>query len=77
VAHARTLPVPEVLAEYRWAHARLLEAVEACAETDFDDPGRFPSMEGKTLAAVLPGQCWGHHRQHLPQLAAFAERLAR
>jgi hypothetical protein len=66
-----------VLAEYRWAHTRLLEAVEACAETDFDDPGRFPSMEGKTLGAVLPGQCWGHHREHLPQLAALAERLAR
>jgi hypothetical protein len=76
VAHARTLPVADVLAEYRWAHARLVEAVAACAETDFDDPARFASMERKTLAAVLPGQCWGHHREHLPQLAAFAQGLA-
>jgi hypothetical protein len=73
VAYARTLPVEEVLAEHRWAHDRLVEAVEACAEGDFEDPNRFPSMRGKTLLAVLPGQCWGHHRDHLRQLEAFAQ----
>ena len=72
VAHARTLPVEEVLAEHRWAHDRLVAAVEACAEADFEDPDRFPSMKGKTLLAVLPGQCWGHHRDHLRQLESFA-----
>jgi hypothetical protein len=74
VARARTLPVEAVLAEFRWAHHRLVEAVEACDEGDFDDPGRYPSFEGRTMVAVLPGQCWGHHREHLPQLIAFANR---
>lgn len=69
VDHARTLPVEDVLAEFRWAHNRLVEAVEGCEEADLTDPNRFPSMKGKTLLAVLPDQCWGHHGEHLPQLA--------
>jgi hypothetical protein len=74
VTHARTLPVDEVLAEFQWAHDRLVEAVEACDEGDFDDPDRLPSFDGRTLLAVLPGQCWAHHREHLRQLRAFARR---
>jgi DinB family protein len=77
VAHARTLPVEEVLAEFRWAHDRLVEAVEACVEADFEDPKRFPSFKGKTLVAILPDQCWGHHREHLSRLEAFAQAPAR
>jgi hypothetical protein len=76
VAHARKLPVGEVLAEFRWAHDRLLQAAEACADADFEDPQRFPSLKGKTLVAVLPNQCWGHHREHLPALESFAAGLA-
>jgi hypothetical protein len=74
VAHARSLPVEDTLAEFRWAHDRLVAAVDLCQEPDFEDPGRFPSFEGRTLAEVLPGQCWGHHREHLSQLRRFAER---
>jgi hypothetical protein len=74
VAHARTLPVDDVLAEFRWAHDRLVEATEACEEADFEDPNRLPFTKGKTLLAILPGQCWGHHRQHLPQIQEFARK---
>ena len=74
VAHARTRAVEQVLAEFRWAHDRLVEAVDACKEADFEDPSRFASFKGKTLLAILPNQCWGHHREHLPPLKAFAER---
>ncbi|HEV8143441.1 MAG TPA: DinB family protein [Methylomirabilota bacterium] len=76
VAHARTLRVEAVLAEFRWAHDRLVEAVEACVEADFEDPSRFPSFKGKTLLAVLPNQCWGHHREHLRQLEPFARKIS-
>jgi len=75
VAHARTKPLQDTLTEYRWAHQQMIEAVEACAEADLEDPNRFPSLKGKTLLAILPGQCMGHHREHLPQLKAFAQRL--
>jgi len=74
VAHARTLPVEAVLTEFRWAHNRLMEAVEACQESDFEDPLRFPFCKGKTLLSILPGQCWGHHREHVPQLARMSTR---
>ena len=30
--------------------------------------GCSPEWVGRTLAAVLPDQCWGHHREHLRQL---------
>lgn len=76
VAYARTRPVEEVLAEFRWAHHRLVEAVEACVESDFQDPDRFPSMKGKTLLAILPNQCQGHHREHLRQLEPFARKIS-
>jgi hypothetical protein len=74
VAHARTLPVDDVLSEFRWAHERLVKATEACEEADFEDTGRLPFTKGKTLLAILPGQCWGHHRQHLPQIQEFARK---
>jgi hypothetical protein len=74
VAYARQQPLQATLDEYRWAHGRMIEAVEACAEGELEDPDRFPSLNGKTLMAILPGQCMGHHREHLPQLRAFAER---
>jgi hypothetical protein len=76
VAHARTQPVEAVLTEFRWAHDRLVKAVEACVEADFDDPDRFPSFKGKTLLAILPDQCQGHHREHLRQLEPFARRIS-
>jgi DinB superfamily len=76
VAYARTQTVDEVLAEFRWAHDRLVEAVEACVEADFEDPNRFPSMKGKTLLAILPDQCQGHHREHLRQLEPFARKIS-
>ena len=76
VAHARTRTVDAVLAEFRWAHDRLVEAVAACEEADLEDPNRLPFTKGKTLLAILPGQCWGHHREHLRQIREFARRLA-
>jgi hypothetical protein len=74
VAYARTLPVDAVLADFHWAHDRLVAAVEASAEADLEDPDGFPSLKGKTLLRILPNQCWGHHRGHTVQLEAFAAR---
>ena len=76
VERARTMPVDAVLADFRGAHERLVEAVESCDERDLEDPARFPSLEGRSLVSVLPGQCWRHHREHLPHLQAVARRGA-
>ena len=72
VDRARSMSVDEVVAEFRWAHERLVEGVVAGTEDDFEDPRAFPSLEGRSLLSVLPGQCWGHHREHLPHLEAVA-----
>ena len=73
VAYARQQPLDAVLDEFRWAHHRLVEAVAACEEADFDDPARLPSMLGKRLSVVLPNQCWCHHREHLPQVVDWLD----
>jgi uncharacterized protein (TIGR03083 family) len=72
VERARRRPVEDILAEFRWAHDRLVEAVETCSESDLTDPDRFPSFEGRSVIDALPGQCWGHHREHLVQMERFA-----
>ena len=41
VAHARTQRIEDVLAEFQRAHQRLVEAVEACVEADFEVPVAF------------------------------------
>jgi hypothetical protein len=38
--------------------------------------GPHDEVKGKTLLSILPGQCWGHHREHLRQIREFARRLA-
>jgi uncharacterized protein (TIGR03083 family) len=77
VEFARTRPLDDVLTEFRWAHHRLVEAVEACPPEELDDPLRFPQFGGRSLAEILPSQCWNHHRQHLPELADWVRRLDR
>jgi uncharacterized protein (TIGR03083 family) len=73
VAYARTQSLEWVLNELAWGHNRLVEAVEACTDADLDDPSLFPSMNGKSFAAILPGQCWSHHRDHLVQIQAWLQ----
>ncbi|HEX2194192.1 MAG TPA: maleylpyruvate isomerase N-terminal domain-containing protein [Candidatus Limnocylindria bacterium] len=68
VAYWRTRPVEETLSEYRWAHQRLVEAVQACPEEAFEDPSRLPVIKGKPLEQVISDQCQGHHAEHLAQI---------
>jgi hypothetical protein len=75
VAHARTLPVEQVLAEFEWAHDRLVAAVAACTDAQLFEPARLPFTQERTLFGLLPGQCWRHHRDHLAQLDSFAASL--
>lgn len=74
VGYARTQSLDWVLNELAWAHKRLVQAVEACTDADLDDPSGFPSMNGKSFAAILPNQCWTHHRDHLAQIQEWLDR---
>ena len=71
INHARTQSLDWVLDELAYGHRRLVEAVEACTDADLEDPNRFRSMEGRSFAAVLPNQCWEHHRRHLAEIEAW------
>jgi Mycothiol maleylpyruvate isomerase N-terminal domain len=77
VDFARTRSVEDAVAEFEWAHHRLVEAVAACPDGALDDPQRFPRFGGRSLAEILPGQCWSHHRQHLPELESWVHTLSR
>lgn len=76
VEHARRIPLEAVVEEFTWAHQRLVAAAEACSEAAFDDRHRFTALDGRSLADVIKGDCWGHHRQHLPDLIEGVDRLA-
>jgi hypothetical protein len=76
VAWGRRQTLESVLTQFAEAHDRLVAAVEACSETDLDDPGRFPWVsDGRTLAAILPNQCWAHHREHLADVERWRASL--
>jgi hypothetical protein len=76
VARARRQPVNVVLEDFATAHHRLVAAVEACADDEFEDPGRFASFNGRSLASVLPNQCWAHYAQHLPDILRWRDASA-
>jgi uncharacterized damage-inducible protein DinB len=76
VASARRQTLESVLTDYAEAHYRLVRAVEECSEADLDGAGRFPWInDSRTLADVLPNQCWHHHREHLPDVVRWRETV--
>jgi DinB superfamily len=76
VAWARRQTLDSILTGYTDAHDRLVRAVEACSDADLDEPGRFPWVgPERSLAEILPGQCWGHHREHRPDLERWRATL--
>jgi hypothetical protein len=34
-------------------------------------------VDGRSLASVLPNQCWAHYAQHLPDILRWRNTLAR
>jgi hypothetical protein len=71
VAEAANVPPEELLARSRDAHAALVAAVEACPEEALHDAGRWESSEGRSVAEIIPGQCFGHYAGHAPDLRAW------
>jgi hypothetical protein len=76
VARARRQPVDAVLEDFATAHYRLVAAVEACDDDEFEDLARFASFDGRSLASVLPNQCWAHYAQHLPDILRWCAASA-
>lgn len=74
VAYARQQPLDVVLDEFRGSHQRLVEAVDRCSDADFEDRARVPSFNGRSIASVLPNQCWAHYAQHLPDIQRWLAR---
>ena len=78
VGHARLQPLQAVLDEFSGSHHHLVEAVERCSDPDFEDPTRFAFCNGRSLASVMPNQCWAHYEQHLPDIRRWrADRQER
>ncbi len=71
VGRARLQPLQAVLDEFSGSHHRLVGAVERCSDADFEDPSRFAFCNGRSLASVLPNQCWAHYEQHLPDIRSW------
>jgi uncharacterized protein (TIGR03083 family) len=61
-----------VLGEERQVYAQLVDALEALADEDFDDPSRFAQMPAEWRPwQVFAGSTYGHYEQHLPAMHAW------
>lgn len=73
---ARARPWAQVHAEWRAGFERLLELAEAVPEADLLAPGRYPWLEGHSLALILDASR-EHHDEHMGiVLAALGGRDA-
>lgn len=66
----------EILDDSRLMFARMAAIVEMMPEEDLNDPARFPSLEGQSLAeAILTGAYFSHlHEEHEPAIRAWLDR---
>ena len=68
VAHWRDRRLVELLEEERVAFAALVDEVRFLPDNALRDVTRFPFINGRSLAAVLPNNSYAHYEMHLPQL---------
>jgi hypothetical protein len=65
----RDLDAGEVRAFEAAAFERLVAAVDAASDEDLFAAGRYPWLEGETLAAAVGWDSTKHYPEHLPHLA--------
>lgn len=71
--HARTLH--DVLGEAREVYPRLIEAIEALAEEDINDPARFHDMPSEWQPwSLIANNTYEHYQAHVPSIRAWLEQ---
>jgi len=70
VAQGRDRLLGEVIGDSRETFARLAGIVQRLPDDAFADPGRFPTLDGMSLAeCIVEGRWFGHFREeHLPDV---------
>jgi hypothetical protein len=70
--HYRSKPWPQVYADWRTSYLDFIKLAEAVPEADLLAAGRYPWLEGYTLADVLDG-AREHHAEHREWLTEWLE----
>lgn len=65
VATLDGLPAADVLTRERQDYERLLSAIQALSDVELAEPW---SPGGRSILAILPGQCYAHYATHLPAI---------
>ena len=67
-------PLPEVLDDFRAAHARMLETVSAMSESDLTDPHRFDWWDGEPIWTSIADNSYEHEREHIELIREWLKK---
>jgi hypothetical protein len=67
----KTLPLDEVLADFRTSYRHILDIVQAMPEEDLMRPHRFAWTKGEPLWKAIAGDTYEHYQEHIAQIQVW------
>ena len=64
----KSLPLDEVLSDFRTTHQHIMDIVQAMPEEDLISPHRFAWSKGEPLWQAIAGDTYEHYREHIEQI---------
>ena len=64
----KSLPLDEVLTDFRTTHRQLIGFIQAMPESDLVNPDRFAWTQGEPLWKAIAGDTYEHYQEHLAQI---------
>ena len=64
----KSLPLDEVLSDFRTTHQHIMDIVQAMPEEDLISPHRFAWSKGEPLWQVIAGDTYEHYQEHIEQI---------
>ena len=64
----KSLPLDEVLSDFRTTHQHIMDIVQAMPEEDLMSPHRFAWSKGEPLWQAIAGDTYEHYREHIEQI---------
>ena len=64
----KSLPLDEVLSDFRTTYQQILNIVQAMPEEDLISPHRFAWSQGEPLWQSIAGDTYEHYQEHIEQI---------
>lgn len=76
-AESKTLPLDDVLSEYRDTFSAVIAGVEALPEAELFDANRFAWTKGEPLERSVAGEIYEHYPEHVEQIERWVAEHGR